>query len=339
MGCGSVADFGHLPAICSTDGLVLHAVFDPDFDRALAMQRKFAAPHAFYDPGLFFASGLDAVTIASPAPTHKVNVLECANRGLPALCEKPLAMTDEDSAEMIAAMKAGGLPFAVGFCYRFSPVAMAIKRFVAEGRIGEVRALRMIYIWNLHGIYEFDIDGKPMYSPRRADRMKEGGPLVDCGVHQIDLSRWWLGTDPTDWTAVGAWVEDYSAPDHVYLHLRHPRGVVSTVEVSYTYSHTSRDPISHFTYQLIGTEGLIRYDREAGVFEIRHRDETESLPWSFEKNFEGMYTEWLRLLETGEIGDMPTGDDGLIATRIARAAVDELISASASGHSSAVARH
>ena len=327
MGCGSVADFGHLPAIVHTDGLVLHAVFDPVFERAVSAQRKHGATHAFCDPELFLKSGVDAVTIASPAPTHKENVLECAKRGLPVLCEKPLAMDDADAEEMIAAMARAGLPLAVGFCYRFSPVALEIARLVRESRIGEVRALRLIYIWNLHGIYELDADGKPYYSPRRLDRMAEGGPLVDCGVHQIDLARWWLSREVTDCSGVGAWVEAHEAPDHTYLHLRHEGGALTTVEVSYTYTHTAHDPISHFTYQLIGTEGLIRYDREAGLFEVRHKDGTDVLPWSYEKNFEGMYTSWARVLETGEIGNMPTGADGLIATQIARKATDAMMRA------------
>ncbi len=327
MGCGSVADFGHLPAIKSTEGLELHSVFDPHFDRDLEMQRKYGVHHAFCEPKLFFESGLDAVTISSPAPTHKANVLECAKRGLPALCEKPLAMNDADAEKMIEAMEKSGLPLAVGFCYRFSPVALETARLVAEKRIGEVRALRLIYIWNLHGIYEWDSAGMPFYSPRRLDRMAEGGPLVDCGVHQIDLARWWLGKEVTEWSGQGAWVENHEAPDFTMLQLRHEGGALTSVEVSYTYTHTAKDPISHFTYQLIGTEGLIRYDREAGLFEVRHRDGTDVLPWSHEKNFEGMYASWARVLETGEIGNMPTGKDGLIATQIARQATDQMIAA------------
>jgi predicted dehydrogenase len=240
-------------------------------------------------------------------------------------------MDDADAEEMIAAMSLAGLPLAVGFCYRFSPVALEIARLVQENRIGEVRALRLIYIWNLHGVYELDVDGKPYYSPRRLDRMAEGGPLVDCGVHQIDLARWWLGREVVDWSGTGAWVENHEAPDHTYLHMRHHGGALTTVEVSYTYTHTAHDPISHFTYQLIGTEGLIRFDREAGLFEVRHKDGTDVLPWSYEKNFEGMYASWARVLETGEIGNMPTGADGLVATQIARQATDTMIAAKASG--------
>ncbi|MHB8637657.1 MAG: Gfo/Idh/MocA family protein [Fimbriimonadaceae bacterium] len=333
MGCGSVADFGHLPAIKHTPELTLHAVYDPEFERAVIAQKRHGAAHAFCDPELFFASGLDAVTIASPAPTHKANVLECASRGLPVLCEKPLAMDDTDAEQMISAMEKAGLPLAVGFCYRFSPVALEIARLVQARRVGEVRALRLIYIWNLHGIYEPDDEGKQVYSPRRLDRMAEGGPLVDCGVHQIDLARWWLSREIIDWSAVGAWVEDHEAPDHAYLHLRHSGGALTTVEVSYTYTHTAHDPISHFTYQLIGTEGVIRYDREAGLFEVRHKDGIDILPWSHEKNFEGMYAAWSAALESGEMGNMPTGADGLVATQIARRATEAMIATRRSGPS------
>jgi predicted dehydrogenase len=325
MGAGSVADFGHLPAIRATEGLEIHSIFDPVFERAVAAQKKFGATHAFHDPDLFFASGIDAVSITSPAPTHKANVLECAKRGFPVLCEKPIAMNDADAEEMIQAMTIADLPFGVGFCYRFSPVALEIKRLVAEGIIGEVRALRLIYIWNLHGTHEWDESGQPFYSPGRIARMEEGGPLVDCGVHQIDLARWWLQSEVVEKSSIGAWVEDYEAPDHMILHLRHASGTLTTIEVSYTYTHTSKDPISHFTYQLIGTEGLIRYDRESGLFEVRRKDGTDILNWSHEKNFEGMYSAWRDALQSGHLGNMPTGRDGLIATVLARTATEEAI--------------
>jgi len=326
IGCGAVANFGHGPAISAEPSLQLYSVLDPNLEKAIEYQTEFGAEHAFCDPEKFFRSGIDAVSITSPAPTHRDIVLECASHGLPVLCEKPLAMTDEQAEEMIQAMDSQNLNLGVGFCYRFSPVALKIKQLVEEGAIGAVRALRLIYIWNLHGIYEWSEDGSPFYSPRRAERMNEGGPMVDCGVHQIDLARWWLQSEIIETHAEGAWVEDFEAPDHIYLHLRHENGALSTIETSYTYTHTARDPISHFTYQLIGTEGLIRYDREAGVFEVRRKDHTEHLPWSHEKNFEGMYAEWARVLESGEMGNMPSGEDGLIATRIARQATEDIIS-------------
>lgn len=325
MGAGSVADFGHAPAIQAVPETTLHAILDPVFERAVELQKRNGAAHAFHDPDLFFGSGIDAVTICTPAPVHRESVLECARRGFPVMCEKPLAMNDEEGEEMIAAMAEKKLPLAVGFCYRFTSVAQKIRELVRQGAIGEVRSLRLIYIWNLHGIFETDSSGKKVYSPRRAARMEEGGPMVDCGVHQIDLARWWLGSEVAEWTAVGAWVEDYPAPDHMYLHLRHETGALSSVEMSFTYGHTVQEPVSQFVYELIGQEGLIRYDRNAGLFEVRRPDGTERLPWSHEKNFEGMYAAWARALASGDLSGMPSGADGLAAVRIAREATNQAI--------------
>ncbi|MEM6853763.1 MAG: Gfo/Idh/MocA family oxidoreductase, partial [Planctomycetota bacterium] len=97
MGCGNVATYGHLPAIRDTAGLDLHAVYDPDPARArdLASPDRFNVRHACHTEDAFFATGLDAVAITSPAPAHEANVAAAAAHGLPILCEKPLAMSRE----------------------------------------------------------------------------------------------------------------------------------------------------------------------------------------------------------------------------------------------------
>jgi predicted dehydrogenase len=234
-------------------------------------------------------------------------------------------MTEEDSQRMIDIMGAAGLPLYVGFTYRFSPVAMEIRRLVAEGAIGRVRSLRLIYVWDCHGKHEGRLAGGRL-NPYRHGRMLEGGPMVDCGVHQIDLARWWLGSEITRATGAGAWVdEDYQSPDHAYLHLDHADGAHTMVEMSYGYGHTAKDQRCHFHYELIGTDGLIRYDRQGRVFELVNRLGTKALQWTEEKNFDGMYAEFVRALQTGVAGNMPTGQDGLTATRIARGAVEQMV--------------
>lgn len=323
MGCGTVADYGHVPTILETEGLELVALFDPDPERLEAMQTKFDVPFAFTDPDSFFGSDLDVVTITSPAPYHLENVLAAAKRRLPVLCEKPLAMNETDSETMIACMAAAGAPLFVGFDYRFSPVSQTIRRLVAEGAIGELRALRLIYLWGLHGKYT--ADGR--LNQRRVDRMQEGGPMTDCGVHQIDLARFWTGSEPVAQTSFGIWYEDYEAPGHVCLHLDHANGVHSMVEISFSYGATVTQPKPQFVYELLGTDGVLKYDREARTFDLRNSHGTTPLEFAGEKSFAGMYEELVRALSTGETGALPTGADGLIATRIARRATDAAIAA------------
>lgn len=325
MGCGMVADYGHLPAILATEGLEAWAVYDPDPERAYGLQKKYGIPHGYAVSSMFMESGIDAVVITSSAPAHRQNLDEAARYGLPVLCEKPLASTDADAISMIKTMDDAGLMLATGFCYRYSPVAQNIKRLVEGGAIGSVRSLRLIYIWSLHGRDVVDEGGHVSPNPYFVGRMDEGGPMVDCGVHQIDLARWWLGSDVEHYQAAGAWVENYQAPDHMWLHLDHENGAHTMAEMSFTYGHTVRDPLAHFSYHLIGTDGIIRYDRDGWVFEVRTRYGTHRLPGASEKNFEGMYAAFGRALETGDTGELPTGFDGLRATQIAREATESVI--------------
>lgn len=324
IGCGAVASYGHIPAILDTPGLSLHAVMDTNPDALAETQRR--APHVqtFADLDLFFESGMDALVITSPAPVHFEHVLAAAKYRKPTLCEKPLAMNEDEAAQMISMMQQANLPLYVGFTYRFAPVALEVHRLVREGAIGEVRSLRLSYVWDCHGKFEARDPDKGLYI-RRHLRMLEGGPMVDCGVHQIDLARWWTGSEITHVTGLGAWVEteNYEAPDHVFLHADHANGCHTQVEVSFTYGHTARDQRCEFWYELIGTEGLIRYNRQQRYFELVNKSGTHPLHWTEEKNFHGMYAAFKDALESGTPGNMPTGADGLIATRLARVATEE----------------
>lgn len=325
IGCGDVARFGHVPAILHTPNLELVAHYDPHAHNAHLISNL--APHskAFSDSKEFFDQGLEAVVICSAAGAHKDNLFAAAERGLHVLCEKPLALLDSDAEAMVAEMERVDRMLFTGFVYRFSLVAKQIKEWVQSGEAGKIRSLRLIYIWDLHGEYIQDKNNEWIRSPRFAGRMEEGGPMVDCGVHQIDLARWWLQSEIRDVSAAGAWVANYEAPDHVYLHLDHVNGAHSMVEMSFSYGHNAREPLPHFSYHLIGDGGVIRYDRDGYILELRHGTGTLRVPGSSEKNFEGMYDAFSTALITGKPGDLATGRDGLIATRIAKDATDQLI--------------
>lgn len=341
LGCGMIAELGHLPSLIHASGLTAHAVYDTDWQRALAIQNRFRVRHAFPTEEEFWASDIDAVVICTPAPLHKEHVLSAAKHGKHVLCEKPLATNAEDIVIMKQAMEDAGLMFFTGFTYRFSPSAQEIHRLVREQAIGEVRSLRLVYLWNLHGKWKWDQNGKMIPSPLRVGRMLEGGPMVDCGVHQIDLARWWLGSEVEWQRGIGVWVEDFEAPDHVYLHMGHQCGAHTMVEMSFSYNATSSEPRSHFQYELIGTDGVIRYNREEHSFELRNSHGIRYLHWHGEKNFAGMYAEFSHALWTGEARNMPTASDGLAATLISRTATEQAIAdreGPSKGHPSTMCR-
>ncbi len=320
-----MADFGHVPAILETPELELSAYYDPLPDRASAFAEKFGQGRPFSDIEAFFDQRLDIVVVASPAPAHFGNVIEASRRRVHVLCEKPIAMDEGEAELMISSMTRSGKKFFVGFCYRFSSVAEQMCRWYREGTIGQVKHIRMVYDWNLHGQYVELPSGEWGENPAYRGRMIEGGPLVDCGVHQIDLARWWTGSEISRWQAAGTWSTTYTAPDHVTLQMQHENGVLTTVDVSYGYTHTAKDSRSIFTYEMIGTGGVARYDREGYILEARTGRETIRTPGASEKNFAGMYRSLVEELQGGA-NLMPTPRDALVATDVAHSATDALIS-------------
>lgn len=130
----------------------------------------------------------------------------------------------------------------------------------------ELRSLRLPYVWNLHGKKIQNERGEWVENERRVGRMLEGGPMVDCGVHQIDLARWWMGREVARWQSTGAWIENYQAPDHLYLHLDLESGAHTCVEMSFSFGHTALEPRPYFAYFLIGTDGVLSFEGETGVF-------------------------------------------------------------------------
>ncbi len=325
MGCGVVAEYGHIPAIREVDELELFALFDPNEASLRKAQSNFSIPEAFTDSEEFFRSGIEAVSITSPAPCHRRNVMDCARHHVPALCEKPLAMNHEEAVLMANEMRNAGVPLHTAFCYRFSPCALKTRELVRARAVGEVRSLRLIYNWGAHGKYEIDSVGRRTIQKRREDRMLEGGPVVDCGTHQIDLAQFWLGSEVVSFSGHGAWVDDYEAPDHMWTHMEHANGAHTTVEISYSYHHTSRHKRAEFVYELIGTEGVIRYDREAHSFSMENGEGTSQFDFYGEKDFIGMYKEWASFLATGASDLLTTADEGARVIEIARGATNEAI--------------
>ncbi len=64
----------------------------------------------------------------------------------------------------------------------------------------------------------------------------------------------------------GSWIENFEAPDHVWAHLDHANGAHTVVEMSCSTGHTTKNLNREFIYELIGTDGVIRYDSIAHVF-------------------------------------------------------------------------
>ena len=120
-----------------------------------------------------------------------------------------------------------------------------------------------------------------------------------------------------------ATIDEYDAPDHVWVHLDHANGAHTMVEMSYSYHHTAQHKRHEFVYELIGTDGVIRYDRDAESFTLDTASGTQPLPFHPEKDFAGLYAEWAAALHGRSAPLLASAAAGQRVTEIARQATEQ----------------
>jgi predicted dehydrogenase len=169
-------------------GVELVVVADPD-----AARRQAALRHA---PGAIAVTdhrdavvhpGVDAVVLCLPSWGHAEAAVAALERGKHVYVEKPMATTIADGTRVVAAWRAAGVVGMMGFNYRFNPLYEAARRHVAEGRVGELVAVRTVFTTAAREA--------PAWKRSRRDG---GGALLDLGSHHVDLVRWVLGVEPIE---------------------------------------------------------------------------------------------------------------------------------------------
>lgn len=135
---------------------------------------------------------MDAVIVASPDETHCQYTIQALKKGLHVLCEKPLALNNDEAVKMVQAARESQKGFYVGQVCRFSPAFRKAKEILDSGEIGEVYCVETQYVHGCHkNLPTNDWRRQP---PRHA---------TACGgVHAIDLMRYFIG-DPKEVFAVG----------------------------------------------------------------------------------------------------------------------------------------
>ncbi len=244
-GCGWVARDYVGPAIEASDNGELVALYDPDARSRHRAKQSFAAP-CFDDLAAFLAApGLGAVYVASPNDAHRPLVEAAAGAGLPVLCEKPMATNLADAQAMVAACQQAGVRYATAFDQRFHAAHRVLAEMVAEGKLGTVTAIRIVYACWLPANWAGD---NWRIDPRRAG----GGALIDLAPHGLDLASYLLGERLTDVAALGqARVHHYQVEDGALLIARSQSGAMVQLHVAYNCPET----LPRRRLEVVGTAG------------------------------------------------------------------------------------
>lgn len=168
----------HVRVLSGMQGVNLAAISDMDKAKLDAVALKFNVKNRYSDhKEMLQKEKLDGVIIAVPAAVHKKVALDCAERGIHILLEKPIAHKLEDAQEIINKVKEKNILCLVGHIERFNPVVTKMKELIDSGLLGE------IYLVNSIRVGPF---------PKRLYGLQEG-VLIDISIHDIDIMRHLVG--------------------------------------------------------------------------------------------------------------------------------------------------
>ncbi len=133
---------------------------------------------------------VDAVVICTPADTHVDLIERAVAHGVPALCEKPLAMNLADADRAVAIVSQGDVPVQIGFNRRFDTGYRTARNLVADGSLGTVTL-----VIGQHHDYEL---------PSEEYVARSGGEFIDQLIHEFDILRFVTGREVIRVHAAGA---------------------------------------------------------------------------------------------------------------------------------------
>jgi len=176
------------------NGVELTALCDMDVKKLNAVADRLGVEHRFtsFDE-MIELEELDAIVIVSPSGLHPEQITAALKAGKHVFSEKPLGVTINECKEAEAAVeKYSDKVFMLGFMRRFDPSYQYAKKKVEAGEIG-----RIIMFRSYGQDPEKFIDGAIAYAGH------SGGQFLDMAVHDIDLARWFTGSEPETVYAIG----------------------------------------------------------------------------------------------------------------------------------------
>ncbi|GGW25317.1 Gfo/Idh/MocA family protein [Streptomyces xantholiticus] len=188
IGTGRIGSF-HASVLSRHREVGSLVVADTDAARAVAVADRCgatAAPSAHE----VFTWGVDAVVIASTTAAHAELIARAARAGLPAFCEKPIALDLPGTTAALREVEQAGTALQLGFMRRFDAGYAAARELVRSGRLGRLHTVRTIT--------SDPAPPPPAYLPL------SGGLYRDCMVHDFDILRWVTGREITEVYATGS---------------------------------------------------------------------------------------------------------------------------------------
>ncbi len=244
-------------------------------ESAVKFADKFGLPRAYgsYEE-LVNDPDIDAIYVATPHPYHKENVLTALNAGKAVLCEKPFTVNSAELEQLVATARQKNLFLMEAMWTRFLPPIVQVRKWLEEGRIGEVKLLK--------AEFGFRSDWNPQ--GRLLNPQLGGGALLDAGIYPVSFASMIFGAEPQKiWSTAD--IGETGVDEQFSILLDYGQGRAATLNgavrldlTNDAYIHGTEGMI-HIPSFLNATEAILRV---TGKEEEKYTDGRSSTGYSFE---------------------------------------------------------
>jgi predicted dehydrogenase len=246
VGLGHIAQGAVLPAFYNArKNSELAALISDDPKKLKELARYYKVPTtASYDDfdECLRNSDLDAVYISLPNSMHRDFAVRAAEAGVHVLCEKPLALDEEECQDIIQACAENDVKLMTAYRLHFERANLEAIRVVQSGKIGEPRIFNSVFTMQ---VKEGNI---------RLRKKLGGGTLYDIGIYCINAARYLFRAEPTEVFAFSAKNDEprFAEVDEMTSAvMRFPEERLATFTTSFGAADTA-------VYDVIGTRGVLR---------------------------------------------------------------------------------
>lgn len=313
-----------------------------DTNRSLLSERaaQFGIPKTYQEYEEMLAKeDLDVVSIATPNSLHLPMALAAFEAGCHVLCEKPMALNAEQGRQMLEAARRAGKRLMIDFSFRFAPQSLALKQQVDDGVFGDIYYARTLWLRRR---------GMPRFGGWFGQKaLSGGGPLIDLGVHRLDLALWLMGYPKpvyvTGNTVYGVATELakqqgklFDVEDFAAGYIQFENGATLCLEASWA-SHIKEQELMET--RLFGTKGGAHHYNVNEGYDFAVETYTEERGFFYDRQLHAFprqdaHNAMYQFVEA-IITDTPhraTGEEGLIVMEI----LDALYHSAATGHPVAI---
>ncbi len=230
------------------------------------------------------------------------------------LAEKPIAADSKTEWDLCRRIEASDRFVAVNLFNRNAWYHKEIQAFIAEGEIGDLAIVRVCHM-------------TPGHMPTEGHE-PEGPPFHDCGMHYVDVARWYAQSEYKTWHAQGIRMWNHKDPWWVQVHGTFENGVVFDITQGFVYGHLAAEKTHNCYVDVIGTKGIcrMRHDFKNATIECHGINHTLRKTGLFnDKKLDVMIDVFARSILAGKNLGFPVVRDSVIASEVAWAMLHDAV--------------